>query len=568
MSSYPQPLAGFDLGPFNPYYYEAWKQILTLETADQRYFKKTGGLITGSVIIQGSCDIGSLLINGIPTDLSVITGITAGTASASKALVLDASLNITGINTFSATSITALNSLEISGSGHLTVSAASHIKVNNTNDYTLTTDASIYTKGGIYCDKSIGCLNLVATNLTGTLQTGIQSNITQVGTLSNLNVSGILNATTIQQGGITYDISRLSATAGTGAASKALILDSSRNITNINSLSISTLTASGDIGCSNINVSGNVGTAGLNVSASAVIGGEIDCSNLVVNSSTMTTENKLLIGVSSDSTSSRRIVCLDNTISSSGSAAMIIGYNTANAGAATFVYARTSASAGYGTLGLFGSSNTIQWNSSGRVYIGASSAGVSIAERLVVAGAMQADFYYDRQTGGEPRPVFAIRNPQATDVSAGYAYVGMGSHNDTTRGLRFQRIDTSFNFDTTAGSGYATLYPAGVSNQSDYRLKTDIEEIPYGLKDIMNLKPIRYKLKYEPDDYGKRIGFLAHEVQEYIPELVEGNKDDTYPNGCIKTQSMDYASMVSVLVKAIQELNKKISDLEYKLNAS
>jgi hypothetical protein len=56
----------------------------------------------------------------------------------------------------------------------------------------------------------------------------------------------------------------------------------------------------------------------------------------------------------------------------------------------------------------------------------------------------------------------------------------------------------------------------------------------------------------------KDMGFLAHEVQEVYPFLVEGEKDgDT-------TQSLNYQGIIAVLVKEIQDLKKRVAILEQK----
>ena len=54
------------------------------------------------------------------------------------------------------------------------------------------------------------------------------------------------------------------------------------------------------------------------------------------------------------------------------------------------------------------------------------------------------------------------------------------------------------------------------------------------------------------------MGFLAHEVQEIYPFLVEGEKDgDT-------TQSLNYQGLIALLVKEIQDLKKRVAILEQK----
>lgn len=161
---------------FNTNDYNILSEGLTIETANKLYLQIGGGTIAYLNITNNLNVLGDYYQNGALVNFSAISGITNGSALPDKALILDSSSNITGINSFTATSITALNSLEISGSGHLTVSSSSHIKVNNTNDSTLTTDASIYSKGGLYLEKSILCSILSLTPTNRTITTGIISN--------------------------------------------------------------------------------------------------------------------------------------------------------------------------------------------------------------------------------------------------------------------------------------------------------------------------------------------------------------------------------------------------------
>ena len=50
-------------------------------------------------------------------------------------------------------------------------------------------------------------------------------------------------------------------------------------------------------------------------------------------------------------------------------------------------------------------------------------------------------------------------------------------------------------------------------------------------------------------------GFLAHELQEEIPFLVNGEKDGA------ELQSVDYNGVVALLVKEVQELKQKVKEL-------
>ena len=67
------------------------------------------------------------------------------------------------------------------------------------------------------------------------------------------------------------------------------------------------------------------------------------------------------------------------------------------------------------------------------------------------------------------------------------------------------------------------------------------------------LNPIRYinTLSRKED-----LGFIAHEVQEIFPSLVEGEKDGE------KMQSLNYTGLIAVLVKEVQELKKTVEILK------
>lgn len=77
----------------------------------------------GTVTAVGSFIIGSADLN--EADLEKLDGITNGTAAASKAVVLDASLNATGVNALTASGLKASTALDASGTIHLHAASAS-----------------------------------------------------------------------------------------------------------------------------------------------------------------------------------------------------------------------------------------------------------------------------------------------------------------------------------------------------------------------------------------------------------------------------------------------------------
>jgi len=87
---------------------------------------------------------------------------------------------------------------------------------------------------------------------------------------------------------------------------------------------------------------------------------------------------------------------------------------------------------------------------------------------------------------------------------------------------------------------------------SDYRAKDEVVPLNTSFN-VDSLNPVTYKFKAT----GRQdIGFIAHEVQEFYPFLVNGEKDG--PNN----QSLNYNGFIGILTKEIQDLKKKVSDQE------
>jgi hypothetical protein len=135
MSSYPQPLPGYDLGAFNAFYFSWADKSLTLDQADHRYLHLTGGHISGSLSIDGSCDVGSLKIGGSAVDLSSLSGTTHGLISADKAVIVDANKDVSAFRNLTATGTLSAGSLSLSASSP-TMNLSAPTGVNNSMIWT------------------------------------------------------------------------------------------------------------------------------------------------------------------------------------------------------------------------------------------------------------------------------------------------------------------------------------------------------------------------------------------------------------------------------------------------
>ena len=115
---------------------------------------------------------------------------------------------------------------------------------------------------------------------------------------------------------------------------------------------------------------------------------------------------------------------------------------------------------------------------------------------------------------------------------------------------------TSQNPDTiTPISTYQTYTITGAQFKatSDYRIKTDIHDLDSRFHNVDNLRPVIYK---QVQTNNVNIGLIAHELQEYFPFLVDGEKDGE------KTQAVNYIGLIGVLIKEIQDLKKRVNTLE------
>jgi len=141
-------------------------------------------------------------------------------------------------------------------------------------------------------------------------------------------------------------------------------------------------------------------------------------------------------------------------------------------------------------------------------------------------------------------------------------------------GIHFSGTQT-FYYDSgilqSSSAGQAVSINSGANPQylvalsSSIKTKENIVPLPddrYNIENFMKLKPIQYTPKENFGDSNKNIGFIAEEVDEIgLNEVVCYNKDKTE---CI---SIYYERLTSFIVKIMQEQQKKIEELEDKINS-
>jgi len=98
-------------------------------------------------------------------------------------------------------------------------------------------------------------------------------------------------------------------------------------------------------------------------------------------------------------------------------------------------------------------------------------------------------------------------------------------------------------------------YVGSIQNTSDYRIKANVELLGTDFS-VSKLVPVKY---YNTMLHKDDVGFIAHEVQEVFPQLVEGEKDGS------DYQSVNYTGIIAILVKEIQLLKQENIDIRQEL---
>jgi len=185
----------------------------------------------------------------------------------------------------------------------------------------------------------------------------------------------------------------------------------------------------------------------------------------------------------------------------------------------------------------------------------------------------------------------ALYNLEVYNGLSDGSQIGLGSSEYATDGLSESYISHSLvpAITNTISLGSASLrwsevYASnGTINTSDARDKEEIKPLHYGLKDLVQLNPVSYKWKEER--YGKtilsekekrnKIGFIAQDLQQVLPETVQDfqwrplkDTDTVYQKQKTETLGVSYSEIIPVVIKATQENQKTLDEIQKLLNAT
>ena len=158
----------------------------------------------------------------------------------------------------------------------------------------------------------------------------------------------------------------------------------------------------------------------------------------------------------------------------------------------------------------------------------------------------------------------------AGTTSGGYSLITKDNSNVSLLGVRndgalYMGMSTLSPYNlTTASAANAHLSNDGYlyRSTSSLKYKSDIQDAHYGLDELLALRPVTYKEKRAEDEGSKRFGgLIAEEVDaaglsEFVEYALDGSPD-----------ALAYGNMVSLCIKAIQEQQDQIKELQAKVAA-
>lgn len=151
----------------------------------------------------------------------------------------------------------------------------------------------------------------------------------------------------------------------------------------------------------------------------------------------------------------------------------------------------------------------------------------------------------------------AAMNAEATMTQAGISAAGnVAAAKEQAKGMKAQAGATEKAGFMSAIGGIAA---AGIGLLSDEETKHTIDELEYACDILRELRPVTffYKEEYSASPERMHYGFIAQEYQKVMP-------DATYVDGTTNKLCIDPIELISILVRANQELQSRVTRLEAK----
>ena len=126
-----------------------------------------------------------------------------------------------------------------------------------------------------------------------------------------------------------------------------------------------------------------------------------------------------------------------------------------------------------------------------------------------------------------------------------------------TSGVRIFSANRGGSAVITLSNGGSITASSDVTAYSDVRLKTLVKTIDNAIQKVRALRGVTY-VRTDKEDKTEKMGVIAQEVMEVIPQVVSQN-DDGY-------HTVAYGNMVGLLIEAIKEQQSTIDRLQERIN--
>ena len=397
------------------------------------------------------------------------------------------------------------------------------------------------------------------TNVTGTLQTAAQPNVTSLGTLTTLDVDDItINGNAISSSGASS--LTLTALAGQAVSVEGVSFDDGA-ITGISSLSTSG-TITGPSGTWSSNGIDLAAGDDYEINNNSVLS-ETTLGTGVVNSSltslgtiTALRADEAAIGMSAVSNVALAVQAELGTDHAWFGAETLGGVSLSGSlfGGTIIAAKETAPDTPSGILGLQGETVTIN-PTTGNLELN-----TTVGNAFFKMGSVK--MFEIGQTGSvsittDASPTISDRLNVKSDAGNTAIIKAVNSSSDSVFVAREDgtvRLPSTYSNTSTTGRPVLVQSDGELvaDNTSSARFKENVEDSDYGLFEVLAMRSVEFNLI---DDDKRQLGFIAEEVLDLgMEELMDFDEEG-------RPETFHYAKLTPVLVKAIQELNAKVDAL-------
>ena len=143
-----------------------------------------------------------------------------------------------------------------------------------------------------------------------------------------------------------------------------------------------------------------------------------------------------------------------------------------------------------------------------------------------------------------------------------------GTSEIAVRGDLRPSADNTYDIGTSSLRYDDVFATSGTVNTSDRRSKTNIQELSYGLNEVLRLQPVSYEWRDHPMSETK-LGLIAQDVYEVLPEVVKTHdwqaSEENETHGAVvelERLGIYYSDIIPVLIRAIQEQDAVVKEQE------